>query len=133
MSQATEPSRELILELVTEELPPKSLDALGRAFATGVHDTLAQLGLLAPGCRVTDYATPRPLAVHLSHVLRHAPDHAYRQQLKPVKLGLHDSGPITAASDKKLSANALSQLYAAAPVRRSTRHPRNAKSAASRV
>ncbi|MDN5843115.1 MAG: glycine--tRNA ligase subunit beta [Alcaligenaceae bacterium] len=119
MSQATEPSRELVLELVTEELPPKSLDALGRAFATGVHDTLVQLGLLAQECRVTDYASPRRLAVHLSHVLGQAPDQAFSEKLMPVKIGLDDSGTITAALAKKLAAKGLSQLSASELVRRS--------------
>src|SRR3546814_15452832 len=101
MSQATEPSRELILELVTEELPPKSLDALGRAFATAVHDTLAQLGMLAPGFSVTDYATQRRLAVHLSHVLGQGTAQAYSDKPTPLQQSLADLRSIQAAYPTK--------------------------------
>src|SRR5690606_3014906 len=71
------------------------------------------------GCGVTDYATPRRLAVHLSRVLGQAPDQAYSEKLMPVKIGLDDSGAITPALAKKLAAKGLSHLSAPDLVRRS--------------
>jgi glycyl-tRNA synthetase beta chain len=117
--------RPLILELVTEELPPKALDTLGRAFAAGVRGTLEQLHLLATGpdegmtCVCTDYATPRRLAVHLSHVRGHAPDQAYSEKLMPAHIGLTPTGEISPALAKKLTARGLSHLGVADLVRRS--------------
>jgi glycyl-tRNA synthetase beta chain len=63
----------LLVELLTEELPPKALSALGLAFANGIRDELAALGL-APktGKFESDLATPRRLAVLVSEVTEHA-------------------------------------------------------------
>src|SRR5918993_704442 len=59
----------LLVELLTEELPPKALSALGLAFASGIRDELVALGL-APrtGKFENDLATPRRLAVLVSDV-----------------------------------------------------------------
>lgn len=65
--------RPLLIELFTEELPPKALQKLGQAFAEGVRATLARHHLLADGCAVEPFATPRRLAVRLSAVLAQAP------------------------------------------------------------
>lgn len=112
--------RPLMLELVTEELPPKALDALGRAFAVGVHETLDRLGLLdGAACVRTDYATPRRLAVHLTHVRGHAPDQTYSEKLMPAHIGLTKSGEIAPALAKKLAAKNLSHLGVTDLIRRS--------------
>ena len=102
--------RPLLVELLTEELPPKALQKLGQAYAEGVRATLARLGLLADGCVVTPYATPRRLAVHLSAVLAQAPDQAYTEKLMPAKVGLTDDGQPTPALTKKLAAKGLEHL-----------------------
>ena len=56
-------AKPLLIELGTEELPPKALDELAAAFARGVCDGLAKRGIVAEldGARV--YASPRRLAV----------------------------------------------------------------------
>ncbi|OZI47793.1 glycine--tRNA ligase subunit beta [Bordetella genomosp. 5] len=102
--------RPLLVELLTEELPPKALQKLGQAYAEGVRATLARLGLLADGCVVTPYATPRRLAVHLSAVLAQAPDQAYTEKLMPAKVGLTEDGQPTPALTKKLAAKGLEHL-----------------------
>jgi glycyl-tRNA synthetase beta chain len=63
----------LLVELLTEELPPKALSALGLAFANGIRDELVALGL-APrtGKLESDLATPRRLAVLMSEVTERA-------------------------------------------------------------
>nr|NIR59604.1 glycine--tRNA ligase subunit beta [Gammaproteobacteria bacterium]NIR88608.1 glycine--tRNA ligase subunit beta [Gammaproteobacteria bacterium] len=53
--------RDLLVEIGTEELPPRALDRLARAFANGVENGLREAGL-APA-QTHRYATPRRLAV----------------------------------------------------------------------
>jgi len=64
---------DLLVELLTEELPPKALSALGLAFANGIRDELVTLGL-APkaGKYEQDLATPRRLAVLIREVAERA-------------------------------------------------------------
>ena len=97
----------LLVELLTEELPPKALQKLGQAFAEGLRATLHKHGLLADGCDVAAYATPRRLAVRLSQVRGQAPDQAYAEKLMPVKVGLDADGKPTPALLKKLAAKGL--------------------------
>ena len=54
MSEAT-----LLVELFTEELPPKSLKALGESFSAAVADALRARGFLGAAAEVTAFATPR--------------------------------------------------------------------------
>ncbi|MGE8569546.1 MAG: glycine--tRNA ligase subunit beta [Achromobacter sp.] len=95
---------------MTEELPPKALQKLGQAFAEGVRATLDRHGLLAEGCAVTAYSTPRRLAVHLSAVLAQAPDQPYAEKLMPAKIGLTEDGKATPALQKKLAAKGLENI-----------------------
>jgi glycyl-tRNA synthetase beta chain len=57
----------VLVELLTEELPPKSLRALSEAFAEKVLDSLAK-AQLAAGRELTVYATPRRLAFSIANV-----------------------------------------------------------------
>ena len=112
-------TRPLLVELLTEELPPKALQKLGQAFAEGVRATLHKHGLLADGCQATAFATPRRLAVRLSAVREQAPDQAYAEKLMPVKIGLAEDGTPTPALQKKLAAKGLSGLDPATLARES--------------
>ncbi|MDR0214449.1 MAG: glycine--tRNA ligase subunit beta [Comamonas sp.] len=95
----------LLVELFVEELPPKALQKLGDAFASVIFDQLKAQGLLASTeSRLTAYASPRRLAVHITEVLPQAEDKAVSQKLMPVAVGLDDEGKPTAALLKKLSA-----------------------------
>ncbi len=109
----------LLIELLTEELPPKALQKLGQAFAEGISKTLAQHHLLGPDCRHTDYSTPRRLAVKLSAVLDQAPDQPYTEKLMPAKIGLAEDGSISPALAKKLAAKGLQDLSAGELLRES--------------
>jgi len=53
--------QDLLIEIGTEELPPKALSNLSEAFTQGVDTQLAQLGLHRTA--VTSFATPRRLAI----------------------------------------------------------------------
>jgi glycyl-tRNA synthetase beta chain len=94
----------LLVELFVEELPPKALKKLGLAFATVLADSLKAQGLAAADAAVTDYASPRRLAVHVTGVTAQAVDKAVSQKLMPVTVGLDASGQATPALLKKLQA-----------------------------
>ena len=101
MSMATE---NLLVELFVEELPPKALQKLGLAFAGVLADSLKAQGLASTDSQVTDYASPRRLAVHVTGVATQAADKAVSQKLMPVSVGLDAQGQATAALLKKLQA-----------------------------
>jgi len=106
----------LLVELLVEELPPKALRNLGRAFAAALADSLKAQGLAASDAVVTDYASPRRLGVHIAAVAAQAADKAVSQKLMPVAVGLDASGNATPALLKKLQslgadANAVSGLH----------------------
>ena len=103
-------TRPLLIELLTEELPPKALNRLGQAFAQQLRDTLASQNLLAEDCQYQDYATPRRLAVLLSAVHGQAPEQSYSEKLMPVKVGLDANGQATPALQKKLAAKGWENL-----------------------
>ena len=59
----------LLVELLTEELPPKALKELAASFASSIHEELGVLGLAArTGSWTKDLATPRRLAVLIDQV-----------------------------------------------------------------
>ena len=64
---------ELLVEILTEELPPKSLRALSEAFAESVARQLSQ-AKLREGTALRVYATPRRLAFSIPGGLARAPD-----------------------------------------------------------
>ena len=107
MSQTTLP---LLLELFTEELPPKALNRLGQAFADGITAGLQSRGLLAEGNTVTAFASPRRLAVRLSAVLAQAADSEYAEKLMPASVGLTADGRATPALVKKLASKGLEAI-----------------------
>ena len=102
----------LLVELFTEELPPKALQRLGQSFATGIADGLTEKALTSATSVVTSYATPRRLAVHITDVLATAPEQSFSEKLMPVKIGLDANGQATAALQKKLAAKGLDHLQA---------------------
>lgn len=73
----TDETRDLLIEIGTEELPPKALLRLSRAFSDGVRKGLIQADL-AFG-EVHDYAAPRRLAVWIEAV---AATQADREQIR---------------------------------------------------
>jgi len=56
----------LLVELLTEELPPKALAKLGDAFAAGILNGLKSRDFLEADSVATSYATPRRLAVSIT-------------------------------------------------------------------
>ncbi len=103
----TTTTKNLLVELLVEELPPKALKKLGLAFATLLADSLKAQGLAQADAPVTPFATPRRLAVHVGGVFVRAPDKAMSQKLMPASVGLDPSGAATPALLKKLQAMGL--------------------------
>ena len=58
----------LLIELLTEELPPKALNNLGNHFAAAVAESLEKAQLIQGDAQYTAYASPRRLAVQVSNV-----------------------------------------------------------------
>ena len=87
----------LLVELLTEELPPKSLARLGEALRKALTDDLAQDGFLAAGSQSCVFATPRRLAVQATQVLAQSPDKALEMQGPSLKVGLDKDGKPTPA------------------------------------
>ena len=85
----------LLVELFVEELPPKALQKLGQAFADVLSASLQAQGLSAADSVVTSYASPRRLAVHITHVAAKAADKAVQVKLMPVTVGLDADGNAT--------------------------------------
>ncbi len=112
-------ARPLLVELFTEELPPKALARLGESFALGLQNALHQQGLIAPDNERVVFATPRRLAVRLTRVLPLAPDQTFTEKLMPVKVGLDASGAATPALLKKLAAKGWENMDAATLARES--------------
>ncbi|WP_395138933.1 glycine--tRNA ligase subunit beta [Schlegelella aquatica] len=102
-------TKNLLVELFVEELPPKALKKLGEAFAHGIASGLAAQGLRSPDAAVTPYASPRRLAVHLVGVAERAADKPMRQKLMPVSVALDAEGRPTPALLKKLAALGLDE------------------------
>lgn len=92
----------LLVELFTEELPPKALKALGEAFARGIASGLAERGLLGPGHEIKAYCTPRRLAVHISAVLASSFDREQTRKLMPAKVAFDAAGNPAPALLKRL-------------------------------
>ena len=96
-------SKNLLVELFVEELPPKSLRKLGDAFASALARSIKAQGLAEAAATVTAYATPRRLAAHIAGVAMKAPNKPLTQKLMPVTVGLDAGGAPTPALVKRLA------------------------------
>ncbi len=87
----------LLIELLTEELPPKSLKRLSQAFANGVFEGLREKHFLDVRSKVEAFATPRRLAVRVSAVPATQADRVVERKGPAVQAGLDAAGQPTAA------------------------------------
>jgi len=94
----------LLIEIFTEELPPKAQAKLGDAFASGIFNGLKTRDFLDDGAVATAFATPRRLAVSISHVRATSLDKTMREKVLPVSVALDAEGRATAPLVKKLAA-----------------------------
>ncbi|MGN6649869.1 glycine--tRNA ligase subunit beta, partial [Trinickia sp.] len=94
----------LLVELLTEELPPKALARLSGAFADSLVERLAARDLIAGEPSFERFATPRRLAVLIKNVRAIAPEKQVREKVLPVSVALDANGQPTAPLAKKLAA-----------------------------
>lgn len=90
----------LLIELLTEELPPKALRRLSEAFAQSLHDGLMQQGLMPADAAAQAFATPRRLAVVLDAVADQGEDRPVALKGPSVAVGLDAQGSPTLALRK---------------------------------
>jgi len=103
----------LLIELLTEELPPKALAKLGKAFADGIVNGLKSRDFLEADSAATSYASPRRLAVSITKVRATSPDKSIREKVLPVSVALDASGNGTPPLAKKLAALGFPDLTVA--------------------
>jgi glycyl-tRNA synthetase beta chain len=87
----------LLVELFTEELPPRALKRLGDAFCEGIVEGLRSRGLAGEDARVDGFATPRRLAARVAAVAALAADRSVEVKGPSVKVGLDAAGVPTQA------------------------------------
>ncbi|WP_374261015.1 glycine--tRNA ligase subunit beta [Zoogloea sp.] len=97
----------LLVELLTEELPPKALPKLGQAFANAIVAGLRARGLAAADGDFRWFATPRRLAVTVAQVLAEAAAKDVTEKIMPVSVALTADGQPTPALTKKLEAKGI--------------------------
>lgn len=86
----------LLIELLTEELPPKALEKLAASFAQTIGDELKKMQFAPADAEATVYASPRRLAVQLANVAALQPDQKIARKGPAVTAGFKDGQPTPA-------------------------------------
>jgi glycyl-tRNA synthetase beta chain len=89
-------TRDFLVEIGTEELPPKSLAALSRAFTDGIVAGLDAAGLKYG--KVTPFATPRRLALRVARLAERQGDQRVKRKGPPVTAAFDGNGMPTRAA-----------------------------------
>ena len=82
----------LLIELGTEELPPKALDELAAAFLRGICDGLSRRGIDAALDQAKAYGSPRRLAAHIPRVAQAQPEQTIERRGPAVNAALDADG-----------------------------------------
>ena len=85
-------AKSLLIELGTEELPPRALDELASAFARGISEGLSKRGVEAGIDAMSIYASPRRLAVHIPNVAMNQPEQSIERRGPAVSAALDAQG-----------------------------------------
>jgi len=91
------PAASLLIELLTEELPPKSLKRLSESLRDQVFAALKEQGFLVDGSAARAFATPRRLAVRVTGVRAQQPDRTVERRGPAVGAGFDAQGQPTQA------------------------------------
>ena len=94
-------SNTLIVEFITEELPPTSLKELGKEFGRLIANGLKEKNLIEV-INIREFSTPRRLGVKILNVLEKAQNQNKMIKLMPAKIGLDNENIPTQALLKKL-------------------------------
>ncbi|GLQ47287.1 glycine--tRNA ligase beta subunit [Dyella lipolytica] len=85
-------AKSLLIELGTEELPPKALDELGASFLRGICDGLDKRGITALLEQAKLYVTPRRLAVHIPQVAMTQPEQSLERRGPAINAAMDAEG-----------------------------------------
>lgn len=88
---------DLLIEIGTEELPPKALQTLSTAFTHGILTGLKEADLAID--KVTPYASPRRLAVHISNVATAQADQVQERRGPALQAAYDADGNVTKAAE----------------------------------
>ena len=97
----------LLVELGTEDLPPKSLAALGRAFADALQAQLADAGLIDSAAVARPLWSPRRLAVCIGGVRARQPDRHETRKGPALKAAFDTNGKPTRAAEGFAKSNGV--------------------------
>jgi glycyl-tRNA synthetase beta chain len=100
----------VLVELLCEELPPKSLKQLGEEFANGIFNELKNRQYLTENSYSHAFSTPRRLAVYVGQVLPVSRDQELVYKLMAANVALDKESRPTAALRKRLEKNGLQYL-----------------------
>lgn len=89
--------QDLLIEVGTEELPPKALRSLSEAFQSAVADQLQKTGLEHGG--ITSFATPRRLALIVKQLTEQQPDVSLEKLGPAVQAAFGPDGKPTKAAE----------------------------------
>ncbi|SDK97163.1 glycine--tRNA ligase subunit beta [Pseudomonas indica] len=89
-------AQDFLVELGTEELPPKALKSLGDAFLAGIEKGLKGAGLAYASARV--FAAPRRLAVLIEQLATQQPDRSHSVDGPPLQAAFDANGNPTQAA-----------------------------------
>lgn len=105
----------LLIELLTEELPPKALEKLGQSFADTISGELIRRQFADSGVKVNVFASPRRLAVQIPAVLDVQPEQEIVRKGPAVASGMKDGAPTPAlqgfARSCGVSVDALATMH----------------------
>ncbi|MBI3188010.1 MAG: glycine--tRNA ligase subunit beta, partial [Gammaproteobacteria bacterium] len=95
-------TRDLLIEIGTEELPPKALKRLSDEFLTGVMAGLKEAGVISASAGEDDgiaYATPRRLALLIKNVVTQQADREIEKRGPAIQAAYDAQGKLTKASE----------------------------------
>jgi glycyl-tRNA synthetase beta chain len=91
---------DLLIEIGTEELPPKALKRLGQSFYDNIIAGLEQAGLTtSKSIEARHYAAPRRLAVRVPAVRLHQPDREQERRGPAIQAAFDEHGRLTRAAE----------------------------------
>ena len=88
----------LLVEIGTEELPPRALKKLGMEFANGLHTALCKLQLAKEQSAIKWYASPRRLAAWVVDVESRQPDRTVERRGPSLAAAFDEAGNATPAA-----------------------------------
>ncbi len=91
-------NQSLLIELGTEELPPKALKKLSDAFSSTLSESLRTAGLFSGETQIKAYASPRRLAVLMSEVADTQKDFSQMRKGPAVAAAFDNNGEPTRAA-----------------------------------